>query len=45
MTVSTGPATTRLPDALQVLRDEVARAPLGLATPGRDAARLRAGAV
>ncbi len=45
MTVSTGPATTRLPDALQVLRDEVARAPLGLATPGRDTARRDARAV
>src|ERR671916_2442289 len=45
MTVSTGPATTRLPDALQVLRDEVARTPLGLATPGRDTARRDARAV
>jgi energy-coupling factor transporter ATP-binding protein EcfA2 len=45
MTVSAGPATTRLPDALQVLRDEVAQAPLGLATPGRDTARRDARAV
>ena len=45
MTAPTDPATTRLPDALQVLRDEVAATPLGLATPDRDAARRDARAV
>ena len=45
MTALTGPAAARLPDALQLLRDEVAAAPLGLATPERDAARRDARAV
>ena len=45
MTTPTDPAGTRLPDALQALRDEVADAPLGLATPERDAARKDARAV
>ena len=45
MTAPTEPATTRLPDALQVLRDEVARAPLALATFERDTARRDAKAV
>ena len=45
MTAPTEPATTRLPDALQLLRDEVARAPLGLATPDRDRARRDAKSV
>ncbi|HEV7872241.1 MAG TPA: ABC transporter [Modestobacter sp.] len=40
MTIPTG-----LPDALQRLRDEVAAAPLGLATTGRDAAARTARAV
>ncbi|WP_222262433.1 ABC transporter [Modestobacter marinus] len=39
----TSPAT--LPDALQALRDEVAAAPLGLATLGRDAAARTAAEV
>ncbi|MQA33994.1 ABC transporter, partial [Modestobacter roseus] len=34
-----------LTDALQALRDEVAAAPLGLATPGRDAAARTAAEV
>ena len=45
MTAPTEPATTRLPDALQTLRDEVARTPLALATPERDTARRDAKAV
>lgn len=45
MTSAPDPAGTRLPDALQRLRDEVASAPLGLATPERDAARRDARAV
>ena len=45
MTASIDAAATRLPDALQVLRDEVATTPLGLATPDRDAARRDARAV
>ena len=45
MTAPTDAAATRLPDALQILRDEVAAAPLGLATPDRDAARRDARAV
>ena len=45
MTAPAEPATTRLPDALQVLRDEVARTPLGLATPDRDTARRDARSV
>jgi hypothetical protein len=40
-----GPAAARLPDALQVLRDEVAAVDLGLATPERDSARKGARAV
>ena len=36
---------TGLPDALQLVRDRVAGAPLGLATPGRDAAARTARAV
>ena len=36
---------TGLPDALQLLRDRVAAAPLGLATTGRDAAARTASAV
>ncbi len=45
MTAPTDPAATRLPDALRSLRDEVAQAPLGLATPDRDAARRSAQSV
>jgi energy-coupling factor transporter ATP-binding protein EcfA2 len=45
MTASTDAAAVRLPDALQLLRDEVASTPLGLATPDRDAARRDARAV
>jgi hypothetical protein len=41
--VTTPPA--RLPDALTALRDALAAAPLGLATPDRDAARRAARAV
>ncbi|MCA1684011.1 MAG: ABC transporter, partial [Actinobacteria bacterium] len=37
--------STRLPDALQALRDRVAAVDLGLGTPGRDAARKGARAV
>jgi len=41
----TSPAETRLPDALQLLRDRVAAAPLGLATQNRDEAARTARAV
>ena len=40
-----GAAGARLADALRLLRDEVRRAPLGLATPDRDAAKRSAQAV
>ncbi len=43
--MQTLPAATRLPDALQALRDQVAAAPLGLATAERDNAVRAARAV
>src|SRR4051794_1784174 len=43
--MSTQPEAPRLPDALQVLRERLAAAPLRLDTPGRDAAAREARAV
>ena len=45
MTAPTPAAPTRLPDALQALRDEVAAVGLGLPTPERDSAAKSAHAV
>lgn len=45
MTAPTPAAATRLPDALQALRDEVDAVGFGLPTPDRDAARTAARAV
>ena len=45
MTTPTDSAATRLPDALRALRDEVAAAPLALATPDSEQARRAAKAV